>query len=203
MTGIAIVPAKFHSVRCPAKNWLPFHGKWMFAHSIETARASRLFSDIIVSIDDSRLESEIVQHGGSPQYRGPRWNELGTQELAARVLEKAEAHQDRLVCVIYATAPLLSVSDLEIAHQAFDPLFDNYVMGVGADPLRDAGAFYMGLAGTFMERVPLIGARTRMHVIPEDRVCDINTHNDLEEASQKYIAWQARKVAAVRWTKTV
>ena len=63
---------------------------------------------------------------------------------------------------------------------------NDYSMSVGTDPLRDAGQFYWGHASSFRRGVPLIGRRTVMIPIPENRVCDINTHLDWAQAERMY-----------------
>lgn len=186
--GICIIPAKGKSRRCPNKNVRIFHGIPMVARAIRTAQECGLFSQVVVSTDLAEVGVVAEQYGARVKYREHNWEELGTQELAARVLQQLGTHRSQSACVLYATTPLVVCFDLIEASRRFDPTCDNFIMAVGAEPLRDAGAFYMGLAGDFFGRKPLIGSATRLYVLPESRVCDVNTERDFARAEALYNA---------------
>jgi pseudaminic acid cytidylyltransferase len=181
---LAIIPARGGSVRIPRKNIRPFFGKPIIAYSIELAKASRMFDEIIVSTDDAEIAKVANLYGADALIRPEGWDEIGTQEVAARVVEQLT--MPRHVCVIYATAPLLTVGDLENGWQAMREWHPLFAFSVGTEPLRDAGAFYWGEGWAFAKRVPLIGPRTAMVPIPESRVCDINTMEDWRVAERLY-----------------
>lgn len=187
-SGIAIIPAKYYSSRCPGKNWKPFHGKPMLAHSIETARESGLFSKIIVASDSDTVSTIAREYGAAPFSREPEWHDIGTQELAGKILTELGTDPNRMACVIYATAPLLRAWHLRMACEQYDEAVDTFIFSVGTAPLRDAGAFYIGLAGDFIEECPLIGPRVRLFGLEEGSVCDINTPDDLSRAEEMYAA---------------
>ena len=63
MTNIAIIPARGGSERVKYKNKRNFCGKPLIWWTIEEARLSGLFSDIIVSTDDTEIQS-IAQSAG-------------------------------------------------------------------------------------------------------------------------------------------
>jgi len=88
--------------------------------------------------------------------------------------------------VIYATSPLLLPSDLATAEDVLTNSEAEYVMSVQADPLADAGCFYMGWPRAFIEEIPLIGCSTLMYRMPNERVCDINTPSDWFHAEHLY-----------------
>jgi pseudaminic acid cytidylyltransferase len=184
--AIAVIPAKYYSRRCPEKNFRPFHGKPMLAYSIETAKASGLFSEIVVASDSAAIDAIAEAYGASTYERDADWSDIGTQELAGHVLGMLQTEPNRMACVIYATAPMLNKEDLWMAFDRFDPTLDAFIMAVGAQPLRDAGLFYAGLAGSFMHEAPLIGSLTRMMVIPENRICEVNTMEDMARCHEMY-----------------
>jgi pseudaminic acid cytidylyltransferase len=184
--AIAVIPAKYYSHRCPEKNLRPFFGKPMLAYSIETAKASGLFSEIVVASDNARIDAIAEEYGASTCDREYEWRDIGTQELAGHVLGMLRTEPNRMACVIYATTPMLNPEDLQMAFERFDPVLDSFIMAVGAEPLRDAGMLYAGLAGTFMNGTPLIGSTTRMLVIPENRICDVNLPADWDRAEEMY-----------------
>lgn len=99
----AIFPARGGSRRIPRKNILDFKGKPMLQWPVEAAMASRLFDQTIVSTDDDEIAELGKQLGCLVHRRKPDDGQMGTQELAARVIEKfgtlyGEVDQ---ACVIY------------------------------------------------------------------------------------------------------
>lgn len=188
MSAIAIIPARGGSTRIPMKNIREFHGKPIIVYSIETAKRSGLFSQIIVSTDHGEIAAIAQAAGAFTVWRPAAMakNEVGTQEVAAQVLEGFDCKE--LACVIYPTAPLMTENDLNIGHQQ---LLQNkgrvdFAMSVGAEPLRDAGQWYFGTCEAFNLRRPLISPRTVMVPIPESRVQDINLEEDWMRAKRLY-----------------
>jgi CMP-N-acetylneuraminic acid synthetase len=82
--------------------------------------------------------------------------------------------------VIYPASPLLCAKDLDRG-LALLSTKDNYVMSVGPDG-EDAGCFYWGWIGAFRQRRPLGNKKTQKVILPAERVCDINTLEDLGRA---------------------
>lgn len=187
MANIAIIPARGGSRRIPRKNIKLFHGKPIIAYSIETALNSDLFDRVVVSTDDTEIAEVSVQFGAEIHWRDEESsrNEVGTQEVAARVLEHLNIRCG-YSCVIYATAPMLSVQSLINARNlAFARPFNKYVVPV-ATWLQDPGQFYFGKSRAFLKRVPLIGPYTSMIKIDPRTECDINTPEDWERAERMY-----------------
>ncbi len=60
---VAIIPARGGSKRVPGKNIMNFCGKPMIAWTIEAAKKSNLFKDIIVSTDSPDIASIAIKHG--------------------------------------------------------------------------------------------------------------------------------------------
>lgn len=114
---IAVIPARGGSKRIPRKNIKPFCGKPMIAWSIEAAKASGLFDHIIVSTDDIEIAEVANQWGAEvPYIRPPELSDdyAGTAPVIAHATHWALNHGMNVaaVCCIYATAPLISQSDL-------------------------------------------------------------------------------------------
>ncbi len=154
----------------------------IIAHSIRLAQASELFDDIIVTTDDDEIEAVARSYGASIHRRPPCDGTVGTQEVAARVIEETALTPPDYACVIYATAPLLLATDLIHARLVLTNGY-RYVYGVGPDD-EDAGAFYFGRASSFLERVSL--SEGIPFWLPAERVCDINTPADWERALGLY-----------------
>jgi pseudaminic acid cytidylyltransferase len=195
---IAIIPARGGSVRVPRKNIRPFFGKPIIAYSIEVARSSGLFDQVIVSTDDVEIAAIANDFGADALMRPAGWDDIGTQEVGARVIESmyGPGHYPQHACVIYATCPMLTPEYLHAGWAELRSGTPVFAFAVGTDPLRDAGVFYWGEGWAFVRRVPLIGSRTVMVPMPESRVCDINTEDDWHRAERMYEAISLQKAAA-------
>ena len=199
MAKIAIIPARGGSKRIPGKNWQPFHGKPIIQYSIETATRSGLFDQIVVTTDSHHVAEESHAAGAFVIWRpaGMAQDHVGTQDVAAATLALFKSWPE-YACCIYPTAPLMLPGDLHLGYEILrqrDGQHD-YAMSVGTAPLRDAGQWYWGTAEAFNNRRRLIGPRTAMVPIPEERVCDINIQADWDEALDKYTAMTSRKDGA-------
>lgn len=184
---LAIVPARGGSVRIPRKNIREFWEYPIIGFTIHTLQDCKLFDEVVVSTDDEQIAAVAVTFGAKIHWRETDDGTRGTQEVAKMVLDaRADVADDDLACVMYATAPLVKPADLICAAKCLG-FGDAFVMAVGTEPLRDAGAFYLGLAAEFRTSHPLIHIDTRMYPLPENRICDINTEEDWTRAEQLYL----------------
>lgn len=114
---VAIIPARGGSKRIPRKNIRPFNGKPMIAWPITVAKASGLFSRVIVSTDDQEIADIACAAGAEvPFMRPPALadDHTGTSAVVHHALSVL-AQRDELpanCCCIYATTPLLQADDL-------------------------------------------------------------------------------------------
>lgn len=182
--SVCIIPARGGSRRIKGKNIRLFHGKPIIQYAIENAKAAG-FKRVIVSTDSDEVILTAVKCGADIHFRKPEHakDEVGTQEVGRIVCEEERIHSMTRVCLLYATTPLLTP---DILKQACRLTGYTWVVGVGAEPLRDAGAFYIGKAESFKFSHPLYLHPTRPFVIPEERVCDINTETDWVRADDMY-----------------
>ena len=191
MRSIAIIPAKGTSVRIPMKNRRLFHGRPMLSYSITTAKESKLFDEIIVSTDDERIVAVAKAYGAKVHMRPARLcvDNVGTQEVMKVALNWWNVcHPKRTpqyACCIYATAPLMTKSDLRVGYGMLGSRISSYVYPVGPDG-KDAGAWYWGMANSFLTGVPLEG-NSQHYELPAERVCDVNTEADWMRAERLYI----------------
>lgn len=189
--GICVIPARGGSQRIPRKNVKPFFGVPIICYAIVTAMKSRLFEHVVVSTEDPEI-AHVAQFTGAEVHKrehGLAENHVGTQVVAADAMRAYRCTSDQLACCLYPTTPLLRPDDLELAAGLLQPTKGGrpaYVVSVGANPLRDAGAFYMGLACWFTEKMPLWTCQTTLYVLPEERCQDINTPDDWANAEVKY-----------------
>jgi CMP-N-acetylneuraminic acid synthetase len=185
---IAILPARGGSVRIPRKNILPFAGKPMLQWPVEAAGASGLFAHIVVSTDDDEIAALAEKLGCLVHRRRLDSGEMGTQELAARVLAKyVQLHGDvDQACVIYPCSPMLRARDLQLSHGQLTPRVQ-WVVSWLEDEDVDAGCFYWGRAWSFEQRTPLT-ERPARYVADPRRFIDINTWDDLARAESMFHA---------------
>jgi len=182
---IAIIPARAGSVRIPGKNMKPFHGKPIVQYSIEKAMESCLFEKIVVSSDSLVTVGLANQFGVDGQYRPKAFADAvtGTQAVARYVLQCNKGYD--FACVIYATAPMMSIKDLKQGLELLKRDGRPYVYSVGPD-WQDAGQFYWGDTMTFLRGVPLEDPMTAKMRIDASRVCDINTPEEWSRAEEMY-----------------
>lgn len=195
MTRVAIIPAKGTSRRIPNKNRRLFHGKPIIAYSIETARASGLFDAIYVSTEDPEIADIALDCCAIVIHRPAALAEInapdcGTQEVTRHALVALNI-TDGEACCIYATAPLMLPEDLHHGPRLLAESDCDFAFAVGKWPkLHDAGQWYWGRVAAFIERAPLDldAPRCIKVVMPDDRVCDINTPEDWQLAEEMYAA---------------
>lgn len=195
MRTVCIIPARGGSKRIPRKNIRPFFGRPIIAYSIDIARQSRLFDEIIVSTEDAEI-SQVAQSCGASVLVRPAamaQDEVGTQAVMQGAMR--HVHCD-MACCIYATAPMLDLATLWNGRAAILSRTHVYAMSVGTEPLRDAGAMYWGLRSAFLEGVPLLAPHTAMVPMPEYRVCDINTERDFSRAMMMYASLNGLEATA-------
>lgn len=115
--NLCVIPARGGSKRIPHKNIREFCGKPMIAWSIETARASGCFDQIIVSTDSEEIADVARQWGAEVPFMRPA--ELaddfaGTTPVIAHALHwfQDQGQHLKAVCCLYATAPFAKPDDI-------------------------------------------------------------------------------------------
>lgn len=138
---IAVIPARGGSKRVPLKNIRAFHGRPIIAYSIEAAKRSELFSQIIVSTDDERIAEVALREGAQVLMRPAELADdyVGTQAVVRHALLEVEDGKldsmtlqlpEEYACCIYATAPFLRAQYLRIAHERLMASGKDYAFGV-------------------------------------------------------------------------
>jgi len=116
--NVAVIPARGGSKRIPRKNIKDFCGKPMIAWSIEAAKASGCFDTIIVSTDDQEIAEIARQWGADVPFMRPLElsdDYAGTIPVIRHAIQWLDANENKVdyACCIYATAPFVSVQDLQ------------------------------------------------------------------------------------------
>ncbi|MCF0130507.1 MAG: pseudaminic acid cytidylyltransferase [Pseudobutyrivibrio sp.] len=113
MSSIAIITARGGSKRIPKKNIKEFLGKPILAYSIESAIASGIFDEIMVSTDDDEIKKVALHYGAKvPFMRSKQTSDdySTTSDVLYEVISeysKLDLHYDA-VCCIYPTAPFIT-----------------------------------------------------------------------------------------------
>lgn len=115
--NIAIIPARGGSKRILNKNIKNFLGKPIISYSIDAAISSNLFDRVIVSTDSNEIASVSKKYGAEVPFMRPEnysGDFIGTHEVMGHAVKWLEDSGEiiQYACCIYATAPLVQVSDL-------------------------------------------------------------------------------------------
>lgn len=118
---LCIIPARSGSKRLPKKNILEFKSKPLLEHVVETALASNIFDDVIVTSESEEV-LEIAQRSNATCYK--RTNELAsdTTPVVDVCLDVLQKHSVESFCCIYPTSVLLKQDTLRKAYR----IFNNY-----------------------------------------------------------------------------
>lgn len=196
MSNVCIIPARGGSTRIPLKNIRDFHGKPIISYSIEKAKESGLFDQIIVSTDSEDIASVAKDYGADAMMRSDALsvNEVGTYEVVRDAI-KGMGFEN--VCCIYATSPLMDVMDLIEGSVMLEEGNTSHVISVGYPPLQDAAQFYWSRRDALISHVPYWNVDTRPILIDPKRVCDINTERDWKVAEAMHAALAQEKLWAM------
>ncbi len=119
---LAVIPARGGSKRIPRKNIKPFCGKPMIAYSIEAAKKSELFDEIIVSTDDEEIAEVALKYGALVPFMRPKElsdDHTATIPVIAHAICEMSARNHEAICCIYATAPFIQANYLKEAYEIF------------------------------------------------------------------------------------
>jgi len=111
---IAIIPARYSSIRLPGKLLLPVGGRPMFLHTVERAHAAESISRVIVATDDNRILDAAIANGieavmTSVEHRS------GTDRIA----EVAQSlPEDSIIVNVQGDEPLISPATIDAAVRA-------------------------------------------------------------------------------------
>lgn len=125
--NLAMITARGGSKRIPRKNIREFCGKPILVYSIEAARSSGAFEEVMVSTDDPEIAEIAKKYGASvPFFRSEATanDYASTDDVIMEVLKTYEERGEHFdnFCCIYPTAPFVTGERLK---QAMDLLTDS------------------------------------------------------------------------------
>lgn len=132
---VAIIPARGGSKRIPRKNIREFCGKPMIGWSIEAARKSGAFDEVIVSTDNEQIADVARRFGATVPFLRPAEMSGDTSPLMA-VLRlhldalAREGHAMEFAFCIYATAPFVTPARLSDAVRTLRESDADFILGV-------------------------------------------------------------------------
>lgn len=147
---IAIIPARGGSKRIPRKNVKEFCGRPILAYSIDAAKDSGLFDEVMVSTDDKEIAAIAAAYGANVPFFRSTDSASDYATTTDVLLEVIKIYQERgsnftWLCCIYPTAPFVTAEKLK---QAFRILNES-----NADALVPVVPFsYPPLRGLVMQR---------------------------------------------------
>lgn len=120
---IAVIPARSGSTRIPDKNIVTFCGRPLLAYGLEAAAQSGLFDVIHVSTDSQRYAKVAAAEGHPVDFLRPpelAANNVSIPAVLRSVVKEyaARGQQFDEICMIMATAPLLTPDDLIAGQEA-------------------------------------------------------------------------------------
>ncbi len=127
MSNIAIITARGGSKRIPKKNIRDFCGKPMIAYSIEAAKESGVFDEVMVSTDDDEIAEISKAYGAAVPFKRSKDNSgdfAGTDDVLLEVLDeyRNRGMSFSVMCCLYPTAPFVTADKLK---DAYDILIKN------------------------------------------------------------------------------
>ena len=135
MGNLAIIPARSGSKASKDKNIYDLNGKPLIAYSIESALASMMFDDIIVSTDSEQYADISRQYGAevpflrSAETSGDSANSWSVVREVVNKLSDAGREYDRIM-LLQPTSPLRTAEDIENSFVLMEEKQANSILSV-------------------------------------------------------------------------
>ena len=130
MKRTAIIPARAGSKRLPNKNMKSIAGRPLIGWTIEAAKKSELFDEIIVSTDSKDVKNYSEEQGLSvPSYRPRHLCKDNTYAIEV-ILYHINKNKLDEVCYLQPTSPLRDSNDILESYKLFNEKKANAVISV-------------------------------------------------------------------------
>jgi 3-deoxy-manno-octulosonate cytidylyltransferase (CMP-KDO synthetase) len=123
MKIVAIIPARYDSVRFPGKALVNIQGKPMIQHVYERTSQVSLFQHVLVATDDVRIQDAVRKFGGAVRMTSKN-HKTGTDRLA----EVAQSLDADIVVNVQGDEPLIQPAMIA---QAIHPVVDDPDVTIG------------------------------------------------------------------------
>lgn len=136
---VAIIPARYSSVRLPGKLLMPINGRPLILHTVDRVRDAKTVSRVIVATDDERIFN-IVTADGVEAVMTSSEHRSGTD----RVAEVAEQIPEASIIVnVQGDEPIISPETIDVAVESL--IADSSAeMSTTAEPIKDIAELLNG-----------------------------------------------------------
>lgn len=211
-----IIPARGGSKRIPQKNIKPFLGKPLIAYSILCAKSVGAEVIVSTDCEEiAKIAKEYGANVPFKRDERLSDDFTPTLEVIADCIEKCSLPPHSTIITLYPTAPLLSPQTLQNALTLQSSSYVFSATRFDFTPFRsfklegdklcmlypehlntrsqdlptlyhDAGQFYIALAQTFSDKLPIFSPQSTPYILPSLCVQDIDTLEDFALAELKY-----------------
>lgn len=152
---LAIIPARGGSKRLPRKNVLPLGGKPLIAWTIDAARESGCFVDVLVSTDDAEIAEAARAHGALVPWLRPAEFATDTARSIDVVLHALDWYERECGAVagmmlLQPTSPFRTAATIRDAATRFHVLGADAPV-VGVSPAENHPAWTFSVEGSRMQ----------------------------------------------------
>lgn len=152
---LAIVPARGGSKRLPRKNLLPLNGKPLIAWTINAARASNCFVDVLVSTDDREIAEVSSSYGALVPWLRPTEFATDTSRSIDVVLHALDWYERERspvagIMLLQPTSPFRTITNIREAAARFIELGAD-VPVVGVSPASNHPAWTFSVENSRMK----------------------------------------------------
>lgn len=202
MNVIGLIPARGGSQRAPRKNIADLNGKPLIVWTIEAAKASKVFSKLIVSTDDSEIADVANQCAGEVvAYLRPDNLALSSTPMFPVVKHIYKDNPCDVLVLLQPTSPFRSITDIRGSLDILKTFNGDAVISVTDVPedlvfeighakrlrhrpdfVTPNGAIYAITGNAIENGDDWYSGITYAYKMPKERSLDIDTPLDLEIA---------------------
>ena len=204
--NIAIIPARGGSKRIKNKNFKNFFGRPIITYSIDLAKKSKLFSEIIVSTDNKKIMKISKKQGATILFKRPKYLSKDNAPIidviahSIKRLRKLRLKPSN-VCCIFPVSPLIKKNTLKKSLQILKNKRLNYVFPVTKNThsnqnqlfvsknktllknkkenkFFDAGQFYWGRAKAWENKIEIFSSKSGVIELNSKKTIDVNYISD-------------------------
>ncbi|MCI6033937.1 acylneuraminate cytidylyltransferase family protein [Fusobacterium varium] len=129
---LAIIPARSGSKGLKDKNIKMMNGKPLIAYTIEVAKKSKIFEDIIISTDSEKYAEIVKKYGGSVPYLRDKKlanDNAKSSDVILDILNRVEKRYDSFI-MLQPTSPLRTEKNIMEAYKMYLEKKANSVVSV-------------------------------------------------------------------------
>lgn len=213
--NIAIIPARGGSRRIKNKNSKIFFGKPIISYAISTALNSKIFKEVIVSTNESKIARISKISGAKTYFKRPKYlskNNVPIIDVISYVLKKLEKQRvkPKYVCCIFPISPMIKKNLLNDGLQILKEKKYDYVISVTkktysnqnklyamknkisknvkkSKVFYDAGQFCWGKSEAWKKKSKIFGTNSGIKILNSKKFIDVNYPKDWEILKKNFL----------------